>query len=39
MFIYRETNRQAEIQELTSKGVIPHYHELEKHPEKSVEGR
>ncbi|KAK7050581.1 NMO domain-containing protein [Favolaschia claudopus] len=33
------TNRQAEIKELTSKGLIPHYVELEKHPEKSVQGR
>ncbi|TFK39706.1 2-nitropropane dioxygenase [Crucibulum laeve] len=34
-----ETNRQKEIKELTSKGIIPHYQELEKHPEKSVPGR
>jgi len=34
-----ELNRQAEIKELTSKGIIPHEHELEKHPEKSVEAR
>ncbi|KAF8238106.1 2-nitropropane dioxygenase [Tricholoma matsutake] len=34
-----EKNRQAEIKDLTSKGIIPHYHELEKHPEKSIEGR
>ncbi|KAJ7474876.1 2-nitropropane dioxygenase [Mycena latifolia] len=33
------TNRQAEIKELTSKGIIPHEAELEKHPEKSLEGR
>ncbi|KAF7356441.1 putative nitronate monooxygenase [Mycena venus] len=32
------TNRQAEIKELTSKGILPHYHELEQHPEKTVEG-
>lgn len=32
-------NRQAEIKELTSKGIIPHYHELEKDPSKSVPGR
>ncbi|EKM57576.1 uncharacterized protein PHACADRAFT_170818 [Phanerochaete carnosa HHB-10118-sp] len=32
-------NRQQEIKELTSKGILPHDHELEKHPEKSVEGR
>ncbi|KAJ8462064.1 hypothetical protein ONZ45_g18068 [Pleurotus djamor] len=33
------TNRQQEIKELTSKGVIPHEQELQKHPEKSIEGR
>jgi NAD(P)H-dependent flavin oxidoreductase YrpB (nitropropane dioxygenase family) len=33
------TNRQAEIKELTGKGLLPHEVELEKHPEKSVEGR
>lgn len=38
-WIYREANRQNEIKELTSKGIIPHYQELEKHPEKSLEGR
>ncbi|KAJ7474864.1 2-nitropropane dioxygenase [Mycena latifolia] len=32
-------NRQAEIKELTAKGIIPHDAELEKHPEKSLEGR
>lgn len=31
-----EDNRQAEIKELTAKGIIPNEHELEKHPEKSV---
>lgn len=36
---YREENRQAEIKTLTSKGIIPHYKELEEHPEKSLEGR
>jgi hypothetical protein len=36
---YREKNRQPEIKELTSQGIIPHNRELEKHPEKSVEGR
>lgn len=35
----RENNRQAEIKELLAKGIVPHVHELEKHPEKSVEGR
>ncbi|KAF5316360.1 hypothetical protein D9619_006700 [Psilocybe cf. subviscida] len=34
-----EANRQAEIKELTSKGIIPVYDELEKHPEKSIEAR
>jgi hypothetical protein len=37
--VYREENRQAEIKELTSKGIIPHYNELENHPEKSLPGR
>ncbi|KAF7430992.1 hypothetical protein PC9H_006707 [Pleurotus ostreatus] len=32
-------NRAQEIKELTSNGIIPHEHELQKHPEKSVEGR
>ncbi|KAI8998775.1 2-nitropropane dioxygenase [Trametes punicea] len=32
-------NRQQEITELTSQGKIPHEVELEKHPEKSIEGR
>ncbi|KAH9066768.1 2-nitropropane dioxygenase [Lactarius vividus] len=32
-----EKNRQAEIKELTSKGIIPNQHELEKHPEKSIQ--
>ncbi|OBZ79398.1 putative nitronate monooxygenase [Grifola frondosa] len=31
-------NRQDEIKELTSKGIIPHEHEMEEHPEKSIEG-
>jgi hypothetical protein len=35
----RENNRQAEIKELTSRGIIPNYDELEKHPEKSLESR
>jgi len=35
----RETNRQAEIKELTSQGIVPHDKELETHPEKSPEGR
>ncbi|KAJ7491980.1 hypothetical protein FB451DRAFT_1551432 [Mycena latifolia] len=32
-------NRQAEIKELTSKGILPHEAELEKHPEISLETR
>ncbi|KAJ7504231.1 2-nitropropane dioxygenase [Mycena galericulata] len=32
-------NRQEEIKDLLSKGIIPHEHELKSHPEKSVEGR
>lgn len=32
-------NRRAEIEELTAQGKIPHEQELEKHPEKSMEGR
>ncbi|KAG8766650.1 hypothetical protein FRC12_006729 [Ceratobasidium sp. 428] len=31
-----EDNRADEIKELTGKGVVPHYHEMEKHPEKSM---
>ncbi|PFH50290.1 hypothetical protein AMATHDRAFT_48014 [Amanita thiersii Skay4041] len=34
-----EENRQTEIKELTSKGIIPHYQELERHPEKFMESR
>ncbi|KIM87592.1 hypothetical protein PILCRDRAFT_4022 [Piloderma croceum F 1598] len=34
-----EDKRRAEIQELVSQGKIPHEQELEKHPEKSMEGR
>ncbi|KAI0309981.1 2-nitropropane dioxygenase [Amylostereum chailletii] len=32
-----ELNRQAEIKELTSKGIIPNQHEVDKHPEKSLQ--
>ncbi|KIK92530.1 hypothetical protein PAXRUDRAFT_13174 [Paxillus rubicundulus Ve08.2h10] len=32
-------NRQEEIKELTSKGIIPADHDLEQHPEKSVQSR
>ncbi|KAI0036193.1 2-nitropropane dioxygenase [Vararia minispora EC-137] len=31
-----EESRQAEIKELTSKGIVPNTHEIEKHPEKYV---
>ncbi|KAI9450075.1 2-nitropropane dioxygenase [Russula earlei] len=31
-----EQNRQAEIKELTAKGIIPNQHEVERHPDKSV---
>jgi len=34
-----ESRRQAEIETLVSQGKIPHEVELEKHPEKSLEGR
>ncbi|KAH8108322.1 2-nitropropane dioxygenase [Phellopilus nigrolimitatus] len=34
-----ENNRQEEIKDLTSKGIIPYEHELEKHPEKSLQAR
>jgi len=34
-----EENRQQEIKELTSKGIIPVYKDLEEHPEKSIAGR
>ncbi|QRV86281.1 Nitronate monooxygenase [Ceratobasidium sp. AG-Ba] len=34
-----EENRQQEIKELTSKGIIPNDHEMEKHPEKSLQAR
>jgi NAD(P)H-dependent flavin oxidoreductase YrpB (nitropropane dioxygenase family) len=32
-------NRQEEIQELTSKGIVPAVHDIEQHPEKSMEAR
>jgi hypothetical protein len=38
-FFYRNNNRQAEIKELTSKGIIPHEHELKEHPEISMKTR
>jgi len=34
-----EKNRQAEIQKLAAKGIIPHYNEVEKHPEISADTR
>lgn len=35
----REENRQAEIKELTSKGIVPAVWDVEQHPEKSIEAR
>ncbi|KAI0285762.1 2-nitropropane dioxygenase [Russula aff. rugulosa BPL654] len=32
-----ERNRQAEINELTAKGIIPNEHEVNKHPERSIQ--
>ncbi|KAK0448313.1 2-nitropropane dioxygenase [Desarmillaria tabescens] len=34
-----ETRRRDEIEKLTSQGLVPHNVELEKHPEKSLQGR
>ena len=34
-----EENRREEIKTLTSKGVIPNEHEMEQHPEKSLQAR
>jgi len=34
-----ENNRQAEIKELTSKGIIPAIWDVEQHPEKSMQAR
>ena len=34
-----ETSKQDEIKQLTSQGKIPYEVDLEKNPEKSVEGR
>jgi NAD(P)H-dependent flavin oxidoreductase YrpB (nitropropane dioxygenase family) len=34
-----ESHRQGEIMELIARGRLPHDVELEKHPEKSLEGR
>lgn len=39
ILLYREENRQKEIKELTSQGILPHENELKQHPEKSVKGR
>jgi len=39
MAILREENRRQEISELVAAGKIPHWVELDKHPEKSLEGR
>jgi hypothetical protein len=34
----REDNRQQEIRDLIAKGKIPHSVEVDKHPNKSLEG-
>lgn len=34
----RETKRSGEIQELIEQGKVPHEVELERHPEKSIQG-
>ncbi|GMK54433.1 hypothetical protein CspeluHIS016_0110190 [Cutaneotrichosporon spelunceum] len=31
--------RAGEIKDLTSRGIVPHSHELSKHPERSIEGK
>jgi len=36
--LYRETERVQEKEQLLASGKIPHNVELEKHPEKSIEG-
>lgn len=38
-FLFRNNNRQKEIQELTAKGIIPHDYDMERRPEKSLESR
>lgn len=38
-YVSRNNNRQAEIKELTSKGILPYEHDLEKNPEKSLAAR
>lgn len=38
-FEYREENRQQEIKELTSKGVLPIEMEIQKDPSKSMQVR
>ena len=37
--VCRNNNRQAEIKELTAKGILPIEHDLKEHPEKSLEAR
>jgi hypothetical protein len=34
----RETERRAEIEKLVAEGKVPHEIELQKNPEKSIEG-
>lgn len=38
-YMSREDNRQTEIKQLTSQGIVPYNQDLEKHPEKSLEAR
>lgn len=38
-FSRRNNNRQEEIKELTSKGILPAERDIEQHPEKSMEAR
>lgn len=33
---YREENRQQEIKDLTSRGIVPREKDLEEHPEKMI---
>jgi hypothetical protein len=35
----REDNKQADIKDLTSRGIVPVEHDLERHPEKSIASR
>ena len=39
VLLCRNNNRQAEIKELTSKGILPVDEDLKAHPEKSLQAR